>query len=63
MWQGQYETTTDVPAETLFRVITDINNWNKWDDGLEFTKLEGVAKEGVPFHAQTQRRPERQNDH
>lgn len=49
MWQGQYETITDVPAETLFRVITDINNWSKWDDGLEFTKLEGVAKQGAPF--------------
>lgn len=49
MWQGQYETTTDVPAETLFRAITDINNWSKWDDGLEYTKLEGAAKEGAPF--------------
>ena len=49
MWQGQYETTTDVPAETLFRVIADINNWNKWDDGLEFTKLEGIAQAGAPF--------------
>jgi hypothetical protein len=37
MWQGQYETTTDVPAEALFRIIEDINNWNKWDNGLEFT--------------------------
>ena len=49
MWQGQYETTTDVPAEKLFHAITDINNWNKWDDGLELTKLEGVAKKGATF--------------
>ena len=49
MWQGQYETTTDVPAEKLFRVISDINNWNKWDNGLEFTKIEGVAEPGAPF--------------
>lgn len=25
------------------------NNWNKWDDGLEFTKIEGVAKSGASF--------------
>ncbi|MBK8188794.1 MAG: SRPBCC family protein [Cellvibrio sp.] len=49
MWKGQYKTTTDVPAEKLFRVISDVNNWNKWDDGLEFTKIEGVAKSGASF--------------
>lgn len=49
MWRSQYETTTDVPAENLFRVISDIDNWNKWDDGLESTKLEGVAKQGALF--------------
>jgi len=30
-------------------VITDINNWNKWDEGLELTKLEGAVREGAPF--------------
>lgn len=49
MWQGQYKTITDVPAELLFSAITDINNWSKWDDGLEFTKLEGAAKQGAAF--------------
>ena len=49
MWQDKYETTTDVPAEKLFRAITDINNWSKWDDGLESTKLEGVARVGAAF--------------
>jgi hypothetical protein len=49
MWQGKYETTTDVPAEKLFRAISDINNWNKWDDGLESTKLTGIAKQGAAF--------------
>jgi hypothetical protein len=24
MWQARYETTTDVPAEALFRTISDI---------------------------------------
>lgn len=49
MWQAKYETTTDVPAEKLFRAISDINNWGKWDDGLESTKLEGIAREGAEF--------------
>ncbi len=49
MWQSQYETTTDVPAEKLFHAIADINNWNKWDKGLEFIKLEGAVKQGATF--------------
>ena len=49
MWQAQYETTTDVPAEKLYRAICDINNWNKWDEELEWTKLEGVAEVGAAF--------------
>lgn len=49
MWQAKYETTTDVPAEKLFRTITDINNWNKWDSELESTRLDGVAKQGATF--------------
>ncbi len=49
MWKAQYETTTDVPAEQLYKAITDINSWSKWDDGLEFAKLEGAAKQGAPF--------------
>jgi uncharacterized protein YndB with AHSA1/START domain len=49
MWQAKYETTTDVPAEKLFRAISDVNNWSKWDDGLESTKLEGDAREGAEF--------------
>jgi uncharacterized protein YndB with AHSA1/START domain len=49
MWQARYETTTDVAAEKLFRAITDINNWNKWDVGLESTRLDGVARQGAVF--------------
>jgi hypothetical protein len=49
MWQGKYETTTDVAAEKLFESISDINNWNKWDSGLEFTRLEGAVVQGANF--------------
>ena len=49
MWKAQFETTTDIPREKLFAAISDINNWSKWDEGLEITKIEGVAKAGTPF--------------
>jgi hypothetical protein len=28
MWQAQYQTTTDVPAEKLYGAISDINTWS-----------------------------------
>src|SRR5262245_52666785 len=49
MWSAEYSTTTDVPAECLFAVITDINNWPKWDSGLESTELSGPAVSGAAF--------------
>ena len=49
MWQANFQTTTDVPAENLYRAITDFNAWNKWDDGIEHTQLIGEAKPGGVF--------------
>jgi hypothetical protein len=46
MWQASFQTTTDVPAENLYRAITDFNAWNKWDHGIEYTTLLGEATAG-----------------
>ena len=49
MWRAQYEMVTDVSASALYRAIADVNNWPKWDNGLEYTHLEGQAKPGARF--------------
>src|SRR5437868_2497448 len=49
MWKAQYETTTDVPAATLYRVIAEVNEWSRWDTGLEYTRMEGPAQPGANF--------------
>ncbi len=49
MWKAQYEMTTDVTPAALYRAITDVNNWSKWDSGLEYTRLEGDVKPGAAF--------------
>jgi hypothetical protein len=49
MWQATYSTTTDVPAEALFKVMADINHWPLWADDLEYTQLGGDAKPSTPF--------------
>jgi hypothetical protein len=49
MWKAQYRVTTDVAPERLYRVICDVNNWSKWDTGLEYTHLTGDLKPGAVF--------------
>jgi hypothetical protein len=49
MWQAHYQTTTNVPAEKLFRAISDINTWSHWDGGLEFARIDGPATTGSTF--------------
>jgi hypothetical protein len=49
MWKAQFEMLTDVSAEALHDAITDIDNWNKWDVGLEYTRLQGRMAPGATF--------------
>ena len=49
MWKAQYEMTTDVAPAALYGAIADVNNWSKWDTGLEYTRLEGDVKPGAAF--------------
>jgi len=49
MWKAEYQMRTDVAPARLYRAITDVNNWNKWDSGLEYTRLEGDVTPGAWF--------------
>ena len=49
MWRAQYEMLTDVSAEALYRAIIDIDNWSRWDSGLEYTQLDGDMRPGAMF--------------
>jgi uncharacterized protein YndB with AHSA1/START domain len=49
MWKAQYKMTTDVAPERLYRAISDVNHWSKWDSGLEYTHLAGDLKPGAAF--------------
>ncbi|HEY2896090.1 MAG TPA: hypothetical protein VGJ12_03050 [Gemmatimonadaceae bacterium] len=40
---------TDVPPQTLHRVITDVNSWSRWDAGLEYTRMDGAVRPGATF--------------
>ncbi|MET0356955.1 MAG: SRPBCC family protein [Cellvibrio sp.] len=58
MWRANFQTTTDVPAENLYRALTDFNTWNKWDNGIEHTQLIGEPKTGTVFMLKPKGGPE-----
>jgi hypothetical protein len=50
MWAKSHSITTkEISSSELWAVYTDINNWHKWDDEIEYAKLEGEFAEGKFF--------------
>jgi hypothetical protein len=42
MWSKSYSTTvTDLTAEKVWSVWTDVDRWKDWQDDIEFANLEG----------------------
>jgi uncharacterized protein YndB with AHSA1/START domain len=44
-----HETVVSTPPESLFRAITDINHWPRWDPELESIEHDGALAPGTRF--------------
>lgn len=43
MWKKTYNKTFEgIKKETIWRIWTDINNWPKWHDDLDYCKMDGL---------------------
>jgi hypothetical protein len=50
MISKSYSTTTnEVSKEQLWKVMSNINDWKKWDDTVEFSELQGDFKTSSTF--------------
>ena len=50
MWHKSFSVETDeVSKEQIWKVLTDLQNWNKWDADIEWTKCDEQAKLGTEF--------------
>lgn len=43
----EHSKTTTASAEKIWSLWEDISNWNKWDDGIDFSELNGEFKAGT----------------
>jgi polyketide cyclase/dehydrase/lipid transport protein len=49
-WEREYAlTVTDLSRDEVWRAWEDVNHWNRWDDDLEFARLDGAFKKGERF--------------
>ncbi len=50
MWQrSETKTFNSVDKEQIWKVWTDINNWSKWNNDVEYTRFEGPFEIGQTF--------------
>jgi len=50
MWTKSHSIVTkEVSKEQMWRLFADVNNWHKWDKGIEFAKIEGNFEKGNYF--------------
>lgn len=50
MWTKTHSIVTkEVTKEQMWKLFADVNNWHKWDTGIEFAKMEGKFEKGNHF--------------
>ena len=47
MWMTEYSMESDASEASVWKVMTDVENWKKWVGGLEYSRLDGDFGEGV----------------
>jgi uncharacterized protein YndB with AHSA1/START domain len=49
MWTTQYTATSNASPEALWRLLSDVNGWGAWNDGIETIALDGPLAVGATF--------------
>lgn len=49
MWTAEHTILTNLPARAIWNTWADIENWPRWDRGLEWCKTEGAFQAGTTY--------------
>ena len=59
MWTGSHSLVTkEVTKEQMWKLFSDVNNWQKWDTGIDYAKMEGEFEVGNFFQLKPKGSPE-----
>jgi hypothetical protein len=50
MWSSSYSKKVEgVSAQQLWKVWSDVNEWHRWQDDIEYARIEGAFESGRSF--------------
>jgi polyketide cyclase/dehydrase/lipid transport protein len=49
MWTTEYTQSTAVSPEALWALLSDVNNWGSWNQGIETITMDGPLALGTTF--------------
>jgi hypothetical protein len=50
MWKKSHTIVTkEATKEQMWKLFSDVNNWHKWDKGIDYAKIEGKFEQGNTF--------------
>jgi hypothetical protein len=50
MWTKSHTlVTTEVTKEQMWKLFADVNNWHRWDTGIEYARMQGNFEKGNHF--------------
>lgn len=58
MWTAEYTIVTDASKESIWMTWADVENWNRWDEGVEWCRLNGDFKVGATYTLKPKGGPE-----
>lgn len=47
MWKKEITIETDATKEQIWKIWSDVENWNKWDNEVESSKINGKFQKGT----------------
>lgn len=49
MWSTEYALTAEASPEALWQVLSDVERWDAWNDGIETIAVDGPVAVGTTF--------------
>ncbi|MBA3649191.1 MAG: SRPBCC family protein [Chitinophagales bacterium] len=50
MWtKTHFLVTKEATKEQMWKLFSDVNNWHRWDSGIEYAKMDGKFEKGNHF--------------
>jgi hypothetical protein len=58
MWTAEHTVVTDATKESVWKVWADVEDWPKWDQGVEWCRIDGEFKVGTSYTLKPKGGPE-----